>query len=66
MKNKIERGYVVIHDDDLFQFLIIFSDVNECSNDLCQNGGMCVNEVKAYTCLCAPGFIETTVNKVII
>jgi hypothetical protein len=56
---------VVIHDDSVPD---IFSDVNECSNNLCQNGGMCADEVNAYTCSCAPGFSGTTVNncKVII
>ena len=33
-------------------------DVNECDEeeDLCQNGGQCLNEPGGYECLCYDGF----------
>ncbi|KAK7092751.1 hypothetical protein V1264_008448 [Littorina saxatilis] len=32
------------------------SEVDECTHSPCQNGGACVDKVKAYTCDCPSGF----------
>ena len=37
-------------------FLFIFSDVNECQNNPCQNGGKCTNVNGGYSCSCVSGF----------
>ena len=37
-------------------FLFIFSDVNECQNNPCQNGGKCTNVNGDYSCSCVSGF----------
>ena len=34
----------------------IFSDINECMNDPCQNGGTCVNSPGSYSCDCVEGY----------
>lgn len=35
---------------------LFFTDVNGCSSSPCKNGATCVNEVKAYKCLCVAGY----------
>ena len=32
-----------------------FTDVNECENNPCQNGGICTDGIHSYTCLCPVG-----------
>ena len=32
------------------------SDINECNNNPCQNGGTCTNTIGGYNCTCAQGF----------
>src|SRR5690606_6325675 len=34
------------------------TDVNECEDDPCGEGGECENETGGYSCSCAPGFYE--------
>ena len=34
----------------------VFSDIDECATDPCDNGGTCVDEVNAYRCNCDPGW----------
>ena len=29
-----------------------FSDINECSSDPCQNGGICLDQFDHYNCEC--------------
>ena len=41
------------NDNVLF---IIFSDVDECSSNPCNNGGTCLNLLNAYLCTCPLGF----------
>ena len=33
-----------------------FPDVNECSCNLCQNGGSCYDSIDLYNCTCLPGY----------
>ncbi len=33
--------------------LNFFQDINECIPDPCQNGGVCTDQVAAYSCNCA-------------
>lgn len=35
------------------------SEINECANDPCVNGGTCHGEVGRYTCVCAAGYEGT-------
>ena len=35
---------------------LIFSDINECSSNPCQNSGICVDEIGDYQCTCSTGF----------
>ena len=32
------------------------SDIDDCVNIVCDNGGTCVDGVNSYTCSCVPGF----------
>ncbi|KAL8587997.1 hypothetical protein ACOMHN_055014 [Nucella lapillus] len=34
----------------------VFSDINECNNKPCSNGGACQNTYGTYTCQCTHGF----------
>ena len=36
-----------------------FSDVDECTNFPCSNGGTCTNTVGSYTCQCVTGYTGT-------
>ena len=36
--------------------LFIFSDINDCDPDPCQNGGICNDETNGYNCNCPSGF----------
>ena len=37
--------------------LIFFiTDINECSNNPCLNGGSCTDQVNGYACSCQPGY----------
>ncbi len=35
---------------------ILFSDINECASNPCQNGGVCMDGINRYVCQCPPGF----------
>ncbi|CAB4004839.1 neurogenic locus Notch, partial [Paramuricea clavata] len=35
---------------------ILFSDIDECLNNNCVNGGTCVQGINYYFCRCLPGF----------
>ena len=41
----------VIHCTSMF-----FTDINDCVNHTCLNGGSCVDGVNNYTCRCVAGF----------
>ena len=34
----------------------VFSDLNECNSDPCENGGTCSDAVNGFTCACADGY----------
>lgn len=34
----------------------MFSDVDECSSNPCQNGGTCEDGINQYSCVCAAGY----------
>ena len=34
---------------------VLFSDIDECNSDPCQNNGICNNGVNRYTCQCPNG-----------
>ena len=37
----------------------LFSDIDDCANSPCQNGGSCTDGVNQFTCQCVPGFSGT-------
>ena len=37
----------------------MFTDIDECLGVVCQNGGICLDGVNEFTCLCASGFEGT-------
>ena len=44
---------VLVHEEDLFR---LPTDVDECAQSPCQNGGTCSNEQGGYTCHCTQAF----------
>ena len=38
------------------RLFISFSDIGECVSDPCQNGGTCLDEINAFTCICIGGY----------
>ena len=42
-----------------FTFCILVLDVNECSPNPCQNGGVCTDQVNGHKCTCVPGYTGT-------
>jgi len=40
----------------LQHLILIFSDIDECSSNPCQNLGTCNGGVNMYTCTCAAGY----------
>ena len=42
---------IIIHWD------VAFSDVDECANVPCLNGGVCTDQPNGYTCTCSEGFM---------
>lgn len=36
--------------------LHLFTNINECDNNPCQNGGRCTNSEGSFTCSCTDGW----------
>ena len=36
--------------------IVVFTDINECVSNPCENGATCNNEVNAFSCVCAEGY----------
>ena len=49
-------SYLIIMS--LFINITIFTitDINDCVNHKCQNGGSCADGVGNYSCICLPGY----------
>ena len=39
--------------------VLLASDIDDCANIPCQNGGSCDDGVNQFTCQCVPGFTGT-------
>lgn len=39
-----------------WQWIYLFTDINECDNNPCQNGGQCTNSEGSFTCSCTDGW----------
>ena len=37
-----------------------FLDIGECASDPCHNGGICIDEINAFTCICISGYTGVT------
>ena len=33
-----------------------FTDIDDCSTDVCMNGGSCEDQINGFRCHCAPGY----------
>ena len=40
-------------------YKLIFSDIDECGSNPCENGGSCTDNVNGYDCACVPGYTGT-------
>ncbi|XP_030844550.1 uncharacterized protein LOC579853 isoform X8 [Strongylocentrotus purpuratus] len=43
-----------------------FRDINDCSPDPCENGGICNDGVNTFTCVCDPGYTGPTCGTAIL
>lgn len=41
----------------------VFSDINECASNPCQNSGTCIDHANGYSCSCVPGYIGINCEK---
>ena len=39
--------------------MLIFTDIDECNSNPCQNEATCHDHVNSYSCICAAGFNGT-------
>lgn len=37
--------------------LMFFPDFDDCKDNKCQHGGMCIDDINGYHCKCAPGYV---------
>ena len=47
---------------DVFVYLFVISDVDECASNPCLNDGTCVDRLDGFTCQCTDGFTGTLCN----
>jgi hypothetical protein len=45
------------------QYLLLFSDINECLPSPCQHGGKCLDLINTHKCHCLDGFTGTNCEK---
>ena len=36
--------------------LFLYSEINDCESNPCQNGGQCIDGIESYQCRCAIGY----------
>ena len=36
--------------------LVLYTDIDECATNPCQNGGVCLDDVNGYNCTCEAGY----------
>ena len=51
--------WFIVIDDHLRSYLL-FTDIDECESEPCQNNGNCTDLLDAFECTCAPGYTNTT------
>ena len=40
----------------IFYAQLMFTEINECSEVICSNGGTCIDKIDSYVCLCVDGY----------
>ena len=49
----------VMIQGSIYLAVISFSDIDDCANKPCLNGGTCTDGVNGFTCKCATGYTGT-------
>ena len=39
-----------------YQIIMLFTDIDDCDPNPCQNDGTCNDSVNDYICMCPPGY----------
>ena len=50
------RGTFYFNQENLYQFVLSYLDINECAGSPCKNGAKCLNIPGRYLCSCKSGF----------
>ena len=59
MAERDQSHVVAVLQSLKFNSTLIFSDIDECASDPCQNNATCVDLINEFRCDCVPGFNET-------
>ena len=43
----------------MYMKYLIFTDIDDCVSNLCQNGASCNDGIEYYDCICNPGYTGT-------
>lgn len=49
-------NYLHTHSDRSFKWCCLFSDIDECNSNPCDNYGVCLDSPNSYKCECKSGF----------
>ncbi|XP_060555440.1 phosphatidylinositol phosphatase PTPRQ-like [Ruditapes philippinarum] len=56
----MKKYFTVSIESSIYQFVFLFSDIDDCSPNPCLNGGSCTDKVADFTCMCRSGFSSKT------
>ena len=46
----------MLNQFNIYLILVCVSDIDECASNPCQNGGVCIDQINQYICICQAGW----------